>query len=338
MKRQSGMRLAEPSRERLTSAPAISMKLMPTPPVVDNSEAVPTAGARLRAMVAARTPADGRTDALYPGLRCYRFSHPIRYEKTQRLTPGVVVVLQGRKTAHLGSDRRSLDYGPTQCLVLGAEVACLGTVVEASAEAPYLAIHLDLPPDVLVKSFVALAESRTLAVEPAQVTENFTAPVRQEVVEAFARLLLAADDPVDRRTLAPLAVEEIVLRLLRSEAAAAIRSAGAVTKAGARIQAAIAFMRRHLGSPLSVAEIASHVHMSPSHFAHSFREVAGVTPMRCIRDLRLEEARMLMLGTGLRPGDAAAKVGFESAAHFNRAFRRRFEATPAEYVRRVQSG
>jgi AraC-like DNA-binding protein len=303
----------------------------------DEAAVFPAAWTRLRDMVAARTPADGRTDALYPGLRCYRFSHPIRYEKTQRLTPGVVVVLQGRKTAHLGGSR-SLAYGATQCLVLGAEVACLGTVVGASAAAPYLAIHLDLPPDVLVKSVVALAESGTLRAEPARVTENFTAPVGPEVVEAFARLLLAADDPVDRRTLAPLAVEEIVLRLLRSEAAAAIRSAGAVTKAGARIQTAIAFMRRHLGRPLSVAEIASHVHMSPSHFAHSFREVAGVTPMRCIRDLRLEEARTLMLGAGLRPGDAAAKVGFESAAHFNRAFRRRFETTPAEYVRRAQAG
>jgi AraC-like DNA-binding protein len=314
---------------------------MPVPPAAADNKAdeaaIPAAWTRLRDMVAARTPADGRTDALYPGLRCYRFSHPIRYEKTQRLTPGVVVVLQGRKTAHLGGNR-SLAYGATQCLVLGAEVACLGTVVGASAAAPYLAIHLDLPPDVLVKSVVALAESGTLVAEPARVTENFTAPVGPEVVEAFARLLLAADDPVDRRTLAPLAVEEIVLRLLRSEAAAAIRSAGAVTKAGARIQTAIAFMRRHLGRPLSVAEIASHVHMSPSHFAHSFREVAGVTPMRCIRDLRLEQARSLMLGAGLRPGDAAAKVGFESAAHFNRAFRRRFETTPAEYVRRVQAG
>ena len=186
----------------------------------DEPAAIPAAWTRLRDMVAARTPADGRTDALYSGLRCYRFSHPIRYEKTQRLTPGVVVVLQGRKTAHLGGDRRSLAYGATQCLVLGAEVACLGTVVEASVAAPYLAIHLDLPPDVLVKSVVALAESGTLRAEPARVTENFTAPVGPEVVEAFARLLLAADDPVDRRTLAPLAVEEIVLRLLRSEAAA----------------------------------------------------------------------------------------------------------------------
>lgn len=298
---------------------------------------ISAAWTRLRDMVAARTPVDGRTDALYPGLRCYRFSHPIRYEKTQRLTPGVVVVLQGRKTAHLGGGR-SLAYGAMQCLVLGAEVACLGTVVGASAAAPYLAIHLDLPPDVLVKSVLALAEGvGALPAEPARVREHFTAPVGPEVVEAFARLLLAADDPVDRRTLAPLAVEEIVLRLLRSEAAAAIRSAGAVTKAGARIQTAIAFMRRHLGRPLSVAEIAGHVHMSPSHFAHSFREVAGVTPMRCIRDLRLEEARSLMLGAGLRPGDAAAKVGFESAAHFNRAFRRRFETTPAEYVRRMQA-
>jgi AraC-like DNA-binding protein len=312
---------------------------MPISPVANGkSEGVLAPWARLLDMVAARSSSDGRTDAIYPGLRYYRFSRPIRYEKTQRLTPGVVVVLQGRKTAHLGGDGRSLGYGASQCLVLGAEVACLGTVVEASAEAPYLAIHLDLPPDVLVKSFVALAESGTLAAESARVRENFTAPVPPQVVEAFARLLLAADDPVDRRTLAPLAVEEIVLRLLRSDAAAAIRHASAVTKAGARIQAAIAFMRRHLGRPLSVAEIADHVHMSPSHFAHSFREVAGVTPMRCIRDLRLEEARMLMLGTGLRPGDAAAKVGFESAAHFNRAFRRRFEATPAEYVRRMQAG
>ena len=85
---------------------------MPTSPVAKNpSAAIPAAWARLRDMVAARTPVDGRTDALYPGLRCYRFSRPVRYEKTQRLTPGVVVVLQGRKTAHLGGDRRSLDYG-----------------------------------------------------------------------------------------------------------------------------------------------------------------------------------------------------------------------------------
>ncbi|MFL9666972.1 hypothetical protein WIX39_008495 [Variovorax sp. AB1(2024)] len=63
---------------------------MPVTPVADNKpEAIPTAAwARLRDMVAARTPADGRTNALYPRLRCYRFSRPARYEKTQRLTPG----------------------------------------------------------------------------------------------------------------------------------------------------------------------------------------------------------------------------------------------------------
>lgn len=107
---------------------------MPAVPVVYNKpEAIPTAAwARLRDMVAARTPADGRTDALYPGLRCYRFSRPARYEKTQRLTPGVVVVLQGSKTAHLG-DRRSLDYGATQCLVPGPR---LRAAARSSGRAP----------------------------------------------------------------------------------------------------------------------------------------------------------------------------------------------------------
>lgn len=288
--------------------------------------------ARLLSMVADRAADEGRTDSLYPGLRYYRFSGPIECSKTQLLMPGIVVILQGRKTARLGA--HTLSYDELNFLVLGCEVTCNGTVVEASAAYPYLAIHLDLPPDLLVKTFIALADTRK-PVEPADVTASFVSPIDANVIEALLRLLPATDDPMDRDMIAPLIVEEIIVRLLRSEAAAAIRSAAGIARTAIRIQSAMQFIREHLAQPLSVDQLAAQVAMSPSHFAHSFREISGVSPMRYLRDLRLDAARNLMLGGGMRAGDAAAKVGFESAAHFAREFKNRFDATPTEYLRRV---
>ncbi len=287
---------------------------------------------RLLSMVAARATREGRTDSLYPGLRYYRFSGPVECSKTQLLMPGIVVIVQGRKTARLGA--HSLSYDELNYLVLGCEVTCNGTVVEASAEYPYLAIHLDLPPDLLVKTLIALADTHA-PVEPAEVAESFVSPVDSSVIEALLRLLPATDDPMDRHLIAPLVVEEIIVRLLRSEAAAAVRSAAGIARTAIRIQTAIQFIRENFSQPLSVDQLADQVAMSPSHFAHSFREISGVSPMRYLRDIRLDEARILMLGGGLRAGEAAAKVGFESAAHFAREFKNRFEATPTEYLRRV---
>ncbi|MDQ1816853.1 hypothetical protein RBA41_26465 [Massilia sp. CCM 9210] len=61
-----------------------------------STDASSTPLARLRSMVAARAVSESRTDSIWPGLRYYRFSTPLRYDKTQTLAPGIVVVLQGR--------------------------------------------------------------------------------------------------------------------------------------------------------------------------------------------------------------------------------------------------
>ncbi len=309
---------------------------LPMPPstAFHPSAASEPAVSRLRALVAVRAGAEGRNESPYPGLRYYRFSSPAEYRKTQVLMPGVVVVLQGSKTVRLGE--RTLSYDESSCLVLGGAAVCHGTVVRASPARPYLAIHLDLPPELLVKTLAALAQAGALAPAPAAaLRENFVAPVDAAVLEALARLLPAADAALDRATIAPLVVEEIVVRLLRSGAAAAIRDAAVVTRSANRIQQSMGFIRAQLQRPLSVAELAGEAAMSPSHYAHSFRQVAGMSPMRYLREARLDAARALLLGGGLRPSEAAARTGFDSAAHFTREFRRRFDASPTEYLRRA---
>lgn len=282
-------------------------------------------------MVAARAVNEGRTDAIWPGLRYYRFSAPLRYDKTQTLAPGIVVVLQGRKSARLGAS--TFTYDEMSCLVLGAETRCEGTVVEASPGRPYLAIHMDLPPDLLVKAFIALADAAPPS--SADVALNYVAPVDEHVLDAFARLLPATEQAIDRATIAPLIVEEIIVRLLRSDAAPAIRDAAAIKRSATRIQQAMQLMQQHFRRPLDIAELAGAVAMSPSHFAHTFREVAGLAPMHFLRNTRLDEARVLLLAGGRRPGEVGALVGFESAAHFTREFKRRFGAPPAQYARQL---
>lgn len=306
--------------------------------------------ARLRAMVAARTPLEGRNDTLCSGLRYYRFSAPIEYQKTQRLMSGIVVVLQGRKTVKLID--AELSYDEMNYLVLGAETICKGTVVTANTDCPYFAIHLDLPPSLLVKTFIALSESveNLEAIATSDISEvqddrdisqrsteagSFVTPINVDILDAFVRLVSATDTAINRNTIAPLAIEEIVVRLLRSNAATAIRNAAAVTRLATRIQKSIHYIQSQFRNPLSVNDLASQVTMSPSHYAHSFRQVAGVSPMRYLRDTRLDEARVLMLASQLRPSAAAAQVGFESTEHFTREFKRRFDLSPTEYLRRM---
>jgi AraC-like DNA-binding protein len=287
----------------------------------------------LRAMIAARTQGEGCTPSPFPGLRYYRFSGPTRYDKTQLLVPGIVIVVQGRKSARLGA--LTLSYDRANYLVLRRAAACHGTVVEASVEHPYLALHMDLSPALVVKTLLAMADNDWGDTREARV-DNHVAPIDDAIVKAFGRLLPATDTAIDRSTLAPLIAEEIIVRLLRSGAAPAIRDAATVKRSAARIEKAMQLIQTGFRGRLSVDDLAEAVAMSPSHFAHTFREIAGVPPMHFIRTTRLDEARVL-LASGKRASEVATAVGFDSAAHFSREFKRRFATTPNDYAHRLAS-
>lgn len=288
---------------------------------------------QLREQIAMRATAEGRTDSLCDGLRFYKFSQSIHYQKKQLLMPGIVVVLQGKKMALLQRD--TLTYDELNYLILGTETLCQGTVVTASEKEPYLAIHLDLPINILVKAIANLA-NQIPATAPKKPADNFIQAIDLKLVDALNRLLIATDSPLDRQTIAPLIIEEIIIRLLCSEAGTSIRDLAIISRSATRIQDSMTFMQEHLHQHLSIADLAEQAAMSSSHYAHHFREVAGVTPMRYLRDLRLEKARNLLLYQGLRPQEAAYSAGFETIEHFNREFKRRYANTPTQYVAGLQ--
>lgn len=295
----------------------------------------------LMIQVAARTPVEGRNDTKYPGLRFYRFSTRTHYQKTQRLIPGIVVVLQASKQIRLGA--KTLSYDAENYLILGAEVICQGTVVNATPLCPYLAIHLDLPPDLLVKTMLSLSDLQAQMQtddksEPRQDRRNlddvqtaFVTKVDPQVLEPLLRLLLATDSELDRLTIAPLILAELMFRLLRSSAAPALREIAVIKQMARRIHQSMQYIQDGFSRKLTVNDLAQQVAISVSNYAHNFREVAGITPMRYLRDVRLAQAKVLLAGGGLRMVEVASRVGFDSVEHFTREFKRRFDVSPSEF-------
>lgn len=282
-----------------------------------------------------RATRDGVVDAPYPGVHFYRASAPVRYRKVPIFGPRLIVAAQGRKVGHFRSGQ--LTYDADHYLVVTSGTHLEGEVIEASPEKPYLALCIALAPEAVARTLLALADAGP-APPTAPVAEPslpaFVAPLDAPVISGVVRLLRALEDPVESRVLAPLVLDELVFRLLRSEAAAYVR--GAVREGDASIQEAMRYMRENATRALTVEQVARHVGMSISHFAHRFSAVARTSPMRYLKQLRLEAARELMLGRSVRAGDAALQVGYESTSHFTRDFKQAFGAAPGEYVRRLR--
>jgi AraC-like DNA-binding protein len=289
----------------------------------------------LRAALAARATRDGVIDAAYPGVHFYRASAPVAFRKQPVFGPRLVVAVQGRKIAKFPEGE--LLYSADQYLVITGGTQLEGTVVEASAEKPYLALCIGLAPELVARTLLALADAASAppVAVAAPAMPAFVSPLDGHVTSGVLRLLEALEDPVESRVLAPLVLDELVFRLLRSDAAAFVRSS--VREGDASIREAMRFMREHATRALSVEQVARHVGMSSSHFAHRFSAVARVSPMRFLKQLRLDAARELMLGQSVRAGEAALQVGYESASHFTRDFKQAFGSAPAEYVRRLRA-
>lgn len=287
----------------------------------------------LRTLVLPRAPQTGLNALGIPGAWAYRADHPEPCRKQSTHTLSVGVVLQGRKEVRV--DGHVLRYDPSHCIVLTGELDYESQVIEASPRAPYLSVVLAVPPDLVARTLLDLAAIAPLPPQPSTPPQSaFLARVDERVLEPLVRLVRCLDDDAERRILAPLAVQELVFRLLRSPAALALRSAACRGGDEGRIADAMAFIRANAQRKLSVEQLAKRAAMSPSHFAHRFRDVARVSPMRYLKHVRLEAARVLLL-QGMRAGELADRIGYASAAHFTRDFKQQFGLAPAQYAKHM---
>jgi AraC-like DNA-binding protein len=244
----------------------------------------------------------------------------------------VCVIAQGRKELRLGPER--FQYDPEHYLVVTAGLPFSSQIVEASRERPYLGVVLTLDPtlvgSVMIEAGHPAPRSQT-SVKAVDVS-----PLDAGLLDAVLRLVRLLDAPADARFLAPLVRRELVYRLLVGAQGDRLRHIAALGGHTHRIARAIDRLRTDFDQPLRIEAIAREVGMSVSGFHHHFKAVTAMSPLQFQKQLRLQEARRLMLGEALDAASAGYRVGYDDASHFSREYKRLFGAPPLRDVERLR--
>jgi AraC-like DNA-binding protein len=152
----------------------------------------------------------------------------------------------------------------------------------------------------------------------------------------LVRLVELLDQPQLVSLLAPLIKREIIIRLLAGPHGLQLRHLVVDGSPSQQISKAVAWLKQNFAQAMQVDELAARVNMSPSTFRQHFRAITGTSPLQYQRQLRLQEARQLMLNQDMDAGSAGGLVGYESASQFSREYKRLFGSPPQQNVRRIR--
>ena len=235
--------------------------------------------------------------------------------------PMVCLVLQGAKQVSFGPSTVTFNAG--ESMLITADVPTASQITRASPAQPYtsLVLELDLP---------LIAE---LTMEMKAAPSADAAPIRvdateAEVEDAALRMMRLLDRPASVPILHAQLVREMHYWLLAGRHGDAIRRLGWPQGNGQRIARAIAVLRAEFASALPIDRLAAEAGMSPSSFHHHFRAATSLSPLQFQKQLRLIEARRLILAEARTASSAAYAVGYESVSQFTREYSRMFGLPP----------
>lgn len=276
---------------------------------------------------------EGKMTTAITGLWINRLSapHPPKHAIHE---PVFSVIAQGGKRLAIGEEIYA--YDPMHYLVSAVDLPVLAEVTDASSERPYLGMSLALDSELIGELIHAGELVPTRAEEP--VRGLYVNRLDASLLDAVLRLLRLLETPEEIDFLAPLIQREIVYRLLRSGQGARLRQLALRDSQTQRIAAAIRLLQERFDQPLSIAALADNVHMSVSSLHHHFKAVTAVSPLQFQKQLRLQEARRLLLGGNIEVTAAAQRVGYESPSQFSREYRRLFGLAPQRDRRRWRQG
>ena len=274
---------------------------------------------------------DGDHNTAIPALTVHRRSAP-----TEPLhciyNLGLGVVAQGDKQVLLSGE--TIDYGPGQSMLTTIDLPVVSHVTRATVREPFLGMMLTLDVRAIVQMASEMDVPRSLP-DHGHRSISFRT-LDAALLDAVTRLVTLLDEPVLIPKLAPLIQQEITVRLLTGPHGPQLRRLVTAGSPSQQIAKAVAWLKQHFVEALHGDDLADRAHMSPSTFRQHFRALTGLSPLQYQKQLRLQEARQLMLNQNLDASSAAGQVGYESASQFSREYNRLFGAPPQRDIKRMR--
>ena len=266
-----------------------------------------------------------------PGLSLFR-----RNEATEPISgmyePSICMAVQGAKRVILGEE--TYVYGAHHYLITSVHLPTIVQIIDASPEKPYLGLRLKLDLREVSQLMVDsnLPQPRPQKSSRGMATGEMTLPL----IRAFQRLIDLLGETQDVPILAPNIQREIIYRLLVGEQGERLRQIATAGSQSQQIAKAIGWLKSNYFLAISMDDLAAQANMSTSTFHHHFRSLTALSPLQFQKQLRLQEARRLMLAERMDAANAAFQVGYESPSQFNREYNRQFGAPPLRDITKLR--
>ncbi len=246
--------------------------------------------------------------------------------------PILCIVIQGKKETLLGGE--TYRYSAAQYIVISVDLPLNGSVVEATPDQPYLGLKLNLDSTELCDIVTQIPYNSDK--KESSVRGVFVSDADEPLIDCALRLTQLLDAPRDIPFLASMIIREIYYRLLIGEQGEAVRQIATSGSNMQRIAKVIKQIKADFKEPMRVEDLAEQANMSPASFYRHFKEMTSMSPLQYQKQIRLLEARRLLLIKDIDATHAAYQVGYESPSQFSREYSRMFGAPPMRDIERLR--
>lgn len=271
---------------------------------------------------------EGVTKTAIPYLSLMRCDRQTTFEPGV-ITPSFCVIVRGRKRLYLGEE--ILEYSAGDTLSSLVAIPATGMVVGATKENPYIGMKIEL-------SLHEIASVITEAGLKFDRTDNtprvgaFVGTASGDVMNIFLKMIRLIDKP-EEVYLAGLLKKEMLFRLLTGEYRHMFFQKSLFDQTANGVGRVIEWIRRNYAEGFSIDELARSYGMSVSALHHKFKAITTMSPLQYQKQLRLQEARRLLVSGQMDATTAALEVGYDSPSQFNREYRRLFGLPPLKDVK-----
>lgn len=236
---------------------------------------------------------------------------------------GLGIVLQGQKEVLIRD--KVYGYGAGQTMLTTIDLPAISRVTKASYTQPFLGMMLSLDLNQIIEAVQALDKNIRLKNLPAFSIEDMDRPL----INALTRLVDLIEEPQMIEQLAPIIKQEIVLRLLAGQHGVYLRNLVKASILDKNIFTVIHWLRNNFLQENCIQDAFELANMSAATLKNHFKDITGMTPLQYQKQLRLQEARKLILSQSMNMQQIADLVGYESQSQFTREYSRLFGNTPS---------
>lgn len=287
---------------------------------------------QLIAMADGITKVEGSTQTILPFLSIIRRSQQTALIPVV-LTPAFCLILQGTKKLHLGQE--IIHYQAGNYLASIVDIPASAQIIGATKASPYIGLRVDFTIQE-VASVVMEAEINVKPRDKKLSTGAFIGKSDTGLLDLFIRLLKLIDKPKEARFLSTLIKREMIFNLLSGDYGHLFFQQGLFDQQADGVGRIIKWIKENYSCSFSVEELAKSNNMSVSGLHHKFKAITTMGPLQYQKQLRLQEARRLMLGGSMDATTVALEVGYESPSQFSREYRRLFGLPPLKDIKAVR--